>query len=139
MPRCCHKTNEGRVCKNKTCNGMRVCNVHTSDCAICFDKNTQGDVCTLVCNHVYHKGCIDRWFESHHTCPTCRTAVRRPKIQLSINPETIDINTMIHDIRNMISVLYDSGNFPSGPLYADYRNGALVIIDLENGTVVSRA
>lgn len=39
----------------------------------------------------------------------------------------------------MISALYDSGNFPSGPLFADFRNGSLVIIDLENGIIVSRA
>jgi hypothetical protein len=88
---------------------------------------------------VYHIECVNRWFENKNTCPTCRRAVRRPKIQLSINPETIDLNTMIHDIRNMISVLYDSGNFPSGPLYADFRNGTLVIIDLENGIIVSQA
>jgi hypothetical protein len=139
MPRCSHKTHVGRVCRNKTCNGMKVCNVHANDCAICFDKCTRDEVCTLVCGHVYHKGCIDRWFENHHTCPTCRRPVRRPKIQLSINPETIDLDTMIHDIRNMIGALYDSGNFPSGPLYADVRNGTLVIIDLENGSIVSGA
>ena len=118
---------------------MKVCNIHSRDCLICFDTCTHGEVCTLACGHVYHKECIDRWFERDVTCPTCRRVVRRPKVQVTINPETINIETMIHDIRDMVRVMYDSGNFPSGPLHADVRNGALVIIDMESGVVFARA
>ena len=28
------------------------------------------------CNHYFHIGCIDKWFETKITCPTCRQDIR---------------------------------------------------------------
>jgi hypothetical protein len=67
----------------------------------------------------------------------CRAVVRKPKVTLSINPETIDLDTMIVDIRNIVRNLYEAGTLPSGPIHADYRNGTIVIIDMETGVRVA--
>ena len=42
-------------------------------CAICFD-NYSGHTVRVIsrCNHIYHTNCIDRWFQTHSTCPMCR-------------------------------------------------------------------
>jgi len=40
-------------------------------CSICLDiiKN-EGQ--KLNCNHIFHKECIEKWFERGHQCPLCR-------------------------------------------------------------------
>jgi hypothetical protein len=56
-------------------------------------SNRQGDICTIcqdhgsaeetpewreldACGHLYHKKCIDRWFETSVHCPICRVDIR---------------------------------------------------------------
>jgi hypothetical protein len=36
------------------------------------------DSCRILnsCQHVYHRGCIDTWFERSVFCPSCRHDVR---------------------------------------------------------------
>ena len=47
----------------------------TMDCPICFDKITGVDKTVLKCNHLFHKECIDKWFEKSHCCPLCRDSL----------------------------------------------------------------
>lgn len=40
------------------------------ECAICLDDLAQGDtIARLPCLCIYHKGCIDEWFEVNRSCP----------------------------------------------------------------------
>lgn len=40
------------------------------ECVICFDELVKGDIIArLPCLCVYHKGCIDKWFEKNRSCP----------------------------------------------------------------------
>ena len=39
-------------------------------CPICLEARV-GDVVGLPCTHVFHRGCILRWFEEKMSCPTC--------------------------------------------------------------------
>ncbi|XP_035489423.1 E3 ubiquitin-protein ligase znrf2 [Scophthalmus maximus] len=40
------------------------------ECAICLDELEQGDtIARLPCLCIYHKGCIDEWFEVNRSCP----------------------------------------------------------------------
>ncbi|XP_075224970.1 E3 ubiquitin-protein ligase ZNRF1 [Lycorma delicatula] len=40
------------------------------ECAICLEDLTQGDtIARLPCLCIYHKSCIDRWFEVNRSCP----------------------------------------------------------------------
>lgn len=40
------------------------------ECAICLEEMEQGDtIARLPCLCIYHKGCIDEWFEVNRSCP----------------------------------------------------------------------
>ncbi|XP_048378112.1 E3 ubiquitin-protein ligase znrf2 [Stegostoma tigrinum] len=40
------------------------------ECAICLEELQQGDtIARLPCLCIYHKGCIDSWFEVNRSCP----------------------------------------------------------------------
>ncbi|XP_015255177.1 PREDICTED: E3 ubiquitin-protein ligase ZNRF2-like [Cyprinodon variegatus] len=40
------------------------------ECAICLEDLQQGDtIARLPCLCIYHKGCIDAWFEVNRSCP----------------------------------------------------------------------
>ncbi|XP_028281960.1 E3 ubiquitin-protein ligase znrf2 [Parambassis ranga] len=40
------------------------------ECAICLEELLQGDtIARLPCLCIYHKGCIDKWFEVNRSCP----------------------------------------------------------------------
>lgn len=42
-------------------------------CSICYDDMADGSHAKrLPCGHVYHRGCLRRWFEKHAICPYCR-------------------------------------------------------------------
>ena len=48
-------------------------------CGVCLDglddglreKGETGVKC-LPCNHLFHEACLSPWFQTNHTCPTCR-------------------------------------------------------------------
>lgn len=48
-----------------------------------FDKQSQRSICLtnlkqhevlriLLCDHYYHKNCIDEWLNKNNVCPNCR-------------------------------------------------------------------
>jgi hypothetical protein len=47
-------------------------------CTICQDIIVNTDVCRRLtaCGHIYHKVCIDQWFNRSVFCPSCRHDVR---------------------------------------------------------------
>ncbi|KAF5751452.1 hypothetical protein HS088_TW02G00466 [Tripterygium wilfordii] len=59
--------------------GMEVCVA----CSICMEDYKDGEECGViaVCNHKYHKQCIDKWLRRKKECPVCRrpVTVRRGK------------------------------------------------------------
>ena len=44
------------------------------DCSICLERMGPNDTRALACAHVFHKGCLDRWFQTSGgtSCPLCR-------------------------------------------------------------------
>ena len=46
-------------------------------CSICRGNYDYGDNVIRLnnCEHMFHRGCIHRWFENHRNCPLCRTNV----------------------------------------------------------------
>lgn len=41
-------------------------------CAICLENPVALKVVKTVCNHIYCKECIDKWFEMNSKCPICK-------------------------------------------------------------------
>ncbi|XP_051526957.1 E3 ubiquitin-protein ligase znrf2-like [Myxocyprinus asiaticus] len=42
----------------------------SGECSVCLDDMVQGDtIARLPCLCIYHKGCIDEWFEVNRSCP----------------------------------------------------------------------
>ena len=48
------------------------------DCSICLDQIQEGQLDSVleVCNHRFHRACLDPWMENHSTCPNCRGPIR---------------------------------------------------------------
>lgn len=46
-----------------------------SSCTICMDDFNDNEIIrTMVCNHVFHRMCIDKWLtKEDFKCPVCRT------------------------------------------------------------------
>ncbi|KAF2286978.1 hypothetical protein GH714_036561 [Hevea brasiliensis] len=44
------------------------------ECAVCLSIFEDTEILRLLpkCKHAFHKNCIDRWLESHSSCPLCR-------------------------------------------------------------------
>lgn len=60
--------------KIKSCDSLLKSN---EICTICQNSYKMGEYKReLVCNHTFHKKCIDKWFKkNHNTCPICRYQV----------------------------------------------------------------
>ncbi|KAK9750974.1 hypothetical protein RND81_02G233500 [Saponaria officinalis] len=45
------------------------------ECCVCLSKfEEEEEVSELSCKHFFHKKCLDKWFDNHHsTCPLCRS------------------------------------------------------------------
>jgi len=51
--------------------------IKEKECSICIDTfKTRNKVRKLDCGHVFHKKCIDSWFDKAKTCPLCRCEVK---------------------------------------------------------------
>ncbi|KVH99867.1 putative RING-H2 finger protein ATL12 [Cynara cardunculus var. scolymus] len=44
------------------------------ECVVCLSKFEDSEVLRLLprCRHAFHMNCIDKWLESHSSCPLCR-------------------------------------------------------------------
>uniref|UniRef100_A0A5B7C334 RING-type domain-containing protein n=1 Tax=Davidia involucrata TaxID=16924 RepID=A0A5B7C334_DAVIN len=46
------------------------------ECCVCLCRfEADEEVSELSCKHFFHKGCLEKWFDSQHTttCPLCRS------------------------------------------------------------------
>lgn len=53
------------------------------ECTVCLSKFEDIEVLRLLpkCKHAFHLSCIDKWLESHSTCPLCRYRVEAGDIK----------------------------------------------------------
>ena len=70
----------------------------SDECVICLDKLNEDDSKTLICGHVFHAVCIDKWEESNIShnewvCPLCRYSYIHENTQ---NED--ETNALIHSL-----------------------------------------
>jgi len=48
-----------------------------TECVICLSEFKEGEKLRILpkCNHGFHVKCIDKWLNSHSSCPTCRQSL----------------------------------------------------------------
>lgn len=47
-----------------------------TECSICFDNVEIGkEVFDLKCKHIFHKDCVQEWFNRSKVCPNCRSSL----------------------------------------------------------------
>jgi E3 ubiquitin-protein ligase ATL6/9/15/31/42/55 len=53
------------------------------ECTVCLSKFEDEEILRLLpkCKHAFHMNCIDKWLESHSTCPLCRYIVEESDIR----------------------------------------------------------
>ncbi|XP_077239942.1 RING-H2 finger protein ATL3-like [Tasmannia lanceolata] len=78
------------------------------ECAVCLCELSDGEKARLLpkCNHGFHLDCIDMWFQSHSTCPLCRSPVAPP----SSNPDEIQVPEATNQVDGV-------RNFPTNVLF----------------------
>ncbi|KAL7122055.1 hypothetical protein ACP275_01G021900 [Erythranthe tilingii] len=44
------------------------------ECSVCLSRFDESEILRLLpkCRHAFHMSCIDKWLESHSSCPLCR-------------------------------------------------------------------
>nr|XP_027126313.1 putative RING-H2 finger protein ATL53 [Coffea arabica] len=80
------KNNEEETCKGIT------------DCAVCLGEFEEGEWLKHLphCSHVFHVSCIDAWFQTHSSCPLCRSYV----FNLTMHQEhSVSVYTLLETLR----------------------------------------
>jgi hypothetical protein len=47
-----------------------------TNCAVCMERGESQQWRKLHCTHLFHKSCIDTWFQRNAHCPVCRADIR---------------------------------------------------------------
>lgn len=84
--RCSAHTSKGTRCRLTCQENGGTCPIHSvpaclhdERCSICLDSfDDKSQLCKKECGHYFHKACIAKWLEDHHTCPVCRHELKTP-------------------------------------------------------------
>ncbi|XXG57422.1 hypothetical protein AAC387_Pa03g4575 [Persea americana] len=73
------------------------------ECSVCLSKFEDSEVLRLLpkCKHAFHIDCVDRWLESHSSCPLCRQ---------KLDADDLTIFTYSNSLRHNPSDLRDDPN-----------------------------
>ncbi|EDS42258.1 potassium channel modulatory factor 1 [Culex quinquefasciatus] len=70
-----------------------VLDLSGSECSVCFEQISADENKQLVCGHVFHGNCINRWLRNKSTCPMCRKDVGSNR-----NRTTDSVSEDLHEI-----------------------------------------
>lgn len=103
------------------------------DCAVCLCELEVGEKARLLpkCNHGFHVDCIDMWFQSHATCPLCRTPITGPEVSTSPDADSAESSHLD------IGATSSNTSFPSGEESSVSPNISTNVLYWGNGTQVN--
>ncbi|KAL4572501.1 hypothetical protein LXL04_019280 [Taraxacum kok-saghyz] len=77
-----------------------ILKISVTECSICLEDFVDGQNVRVLphCCHEFHIECIDRWFESHSSCPNCRNSLLENQVDSHVVvPESV-VNTSNEDM-----------------------------------------
>jgi len=79
-------------------------------CSICLENFSENNnVISLPCEHIFHLDCIERWGQSHNSCPLCRNAIEQQQIHHRIIVNTnYSLQIVFHFNDVMINTFWNS-------------------------------
>jgi len=92
---------EGQCGPMLSTRSFSIYNIIGTECAICFQPYTEGDVISLSqnknCNHFYHIECMVTWLsDNHDSCPSCRQNYLKEEDEVN-DPTEIDVDYIASD------------------------------------------
>lgn len=94
-------SNSNRNSKNNSFNASAVFQIISNPCAfndvcpICLRRGERSDVWIKPpCEHSFHKGCLERWLQSHNDCPICREKTSKDLCSRCDGPTQRQYNAM---------------------------------------------
>lgn len=84
---------------------------HDRECPVCLADFEPEETLRLLpsCKHVFHRECIDAWFDSHSTCPLCRASLLSGETELDSTPgEPVASTTEVSENGNSDNELHRS-------------------------------
>ncbi|MED6113217.1 hypothetical protein PIB30_068772 [Stylosanthes scabra] len=85
------------------------------ECAVCISELVEGEKFRTLphCNHGFHVDCIDMWFQSHSTCPLCRTLVTNstPSVRENVTENSESPSEAENSVH--VNSNDESSNFPT--------------------------
>jgi len=82
------------------------------DCPICLDQIEHEDKFQTYCCHVFHKECIEKWFNRSHKCPLCRKSKFNISMKDYENNYLQKSNEMTQKIKQCSNPLFKFSNPP---------------------------
>ena len=57
--------------------------IGSADCAICLedDSSPTALITSTICNHTFHKSCLDKWLNVGNNCPMCRAVLSNRAVE----------------------------------------------------------
>ena len=89
------------------------------DCSICLASLKGKEVKIAICNHSFHKTCLDDWLKEKENCPLCRTDLKERDLQPNPAPrrftpenQSLQENGALNQPldRNISSMVHELGN-----------------------------
>ncbi|XP_010693811.2 RING-H2 finger protein ATL33 [Beta vulgaris subsp. vulgaris] len=61
------------------------------ECPVCLSIFIEGEELRQlnICNHLFHRCCIDKWLSTHCNCPVCRAFVGNPSKPIKDEPNRV--------------------------------------------------
>ena len=89
-------------------------------CSICFQPLETNNIVRTIsrCNHIFHRECIDQWFEDNITCPICRYDIRTDIEPIPTNQNNTDASgNTVHTDVSIERVTIPLNNLPQNIIF----------------------